>query len=112
MFMTCTGSPWSWALVGFSSTAIVTVLTVWPVGTSAQQPLQNATFSKDIAPVLQKHCQSCHNPQGGAPMPLLTYDQVRPWAKAIKLQTTRRQMPPWFVEPNVGIQRFKDDPRL
>jgi hypothetical protein len=47
-----------------------------------------------------------------APMALTTYEEVRPWARAIKMRTGKREMPPWFIEKNVGIQRFKDDPSL
>ena len=71
-----------------------------------------ATFSKDIAPILQRSCESCHRPGGGAPMPLVDYSEVRPWARAIKARTAAREMPPWFVDKNIGIQRFKDDPSL
>src|SRR5262249_9409704 len=47
-----------------------------------------------------------------APMSLLTYEEVRPWAKAIKAKVVAREMPPWFIEKNIGIQKFKDDPSL
>ena len=74
------------------------------------------TFSKDIAPILQRSCQQCHNPDGGAPMSLTTYEEVRPYARAIKQRTAMGPragvMPPWFVEKNIGIQRFKGDPSL
>jgi hypothetical protein len=70
------------------------------------------TFTKDIAPILQRSCQSCHRPGAMAPMSLLTYEEVRPWASAIKRRTSTREMPPWFIERNVGIQKFKDDPSL
>src|SRR5262249_12039389 len=71
------------------------------------------TFTKDIAPILQRSCQNCHRPNGGlAPMALTTYEEVRPWARAIKQRTLTREMPPWFIEKNIGIQRFKDDPSL
>ena len=70
------------------------------------------TFTKDIAPILQRSCENCHRKGGVAPMPLSTYDEVRPWARAIKTKTSAREMPPWFIEKNVGIQRFKDDPSL
>jgi hypothetical protein len=70
------------------------------------------TFSKDIAPILQRSCQRCHGPDGIAPMSLATYEEVRPWARAIKNQTMARTMPPWFIEKDVGIQSFKDDPSL
>ena len=80
---------------------------------AAQTPAgQSVTFSKDIAPILQRACQSCHNPDGIGPMSLLTYEQARPWARAIKARTSQREMPPWFVEKGIGIQRFKDDTSL
>ena len=74
------------------------------------------TFTKDIAPILQRSCQSCHNPNGGAPMSLTTFQEVRPWARSIKLRTSIRDrmgaMPPFFVEKDLGILKFKDDPSL
>ena len=80
-------------------------------GAVAQTP-PAVTFARDIAPILQRSCQNCHNPDGGAPMSLVTYEEVRPWARAVKIRTAAREMPPWFVEPHIGIQKFKDDPRL
>jgi mono/diheme cytochrome c family protein len=87
-----------------------------PVVPAAQQPAgaqSEVTFSKDIAPILQRSCQQCHNPDGGAPMSLLTYDDVRPWARAMKARTSvgphAGVMPPWFVEKNIGIQKYKGD---
>ncbi len=57
------------------------------------------TFNKDVLPILQKNCrQSCHRPGEIGPMPLLTYDGVRPWAKAIKAAALTRKMPPWFAD--------------
>src|SRR5688572_33507449 len=74
------------------------------------------TFAKDIAPILQRSCQQCHNASGVAPMPLTTYEEVRPWSRAIKTRTglgpRAGVMPPWFVEKNIGIQKFKHDPSL
>jgi hypothetical protein len=74
------------------------------------------TFSKDIAPILQRSCQNCHNEQGLAPMALITYKDARPWAKSIKERTSLRDkrgvMPPWFIEKNIGIQEYKNDPSL
>ena len=71
------------------------------------------TFAKDIAPILQRSCQQCHRPASVAPMSLLTYAEVRPWARAIKMRTGLRSqrgaMPPWFVERDLGIQRYKND---
>ena len=71
------------------------------------------TFTKDIAPILQRSCQSCHRPDSLAPMSLISYEEVRPFARAIKQRTGLRNkrgvMPPWFIEKDLGIQHFKDD---
>lgn len=71
------------------------------------------TFTKDIAPILQRSCQRCHRPDSVAPMSLMTYEEVRPWARAIKLRTGLRHtpdaMPPWYIEKNIGIQQYKGD---
>src|SRR6266550_3445582 len=73
---------------------------------------QVITFSKDVAPILQKSCQNCHRPGSIAPMSLLTYEDARPWARSIKQRVEARQMPPWHVDRTVGIRQFKDDPSL
>jgi hypothetical protein len=70
------------------------------------------TFAKDVAPILQRACQNCHRPGNIGPMSLLTYQEVRPWARSIKQQVMMRNMPPWFQDRAVGIQKFKDDPSL
>jgi hypothetical protein len=77
-----------------------------------QAPSRTVTFSKHIAPVLQRSCENCHRTNGVAPMPLTTYEEVRPWARSIKRKTGAREMPPWFIEKGIGIQSFKDDPSL
>ncbi len=66
-------------------------------------------FSRDIAPILQRSCQHCHQPAGIGPMSLLTYREVRPWARSIKDRVARRLMPPWHLDTSVGIQDFKND---
>ena len=81
---------------------------------SAQAPRADAvTFTRDIAPILQRSCQTCHRPDSIAPMSLITYEEVRPFARAIKqrtgLRSKRGSMPPWFIEREIGIQKFKDD---
>jgi hypothetical protein len=70
------------------------------------------TFSKDVAPILQRACQNCHRPGSIAPMSLLTYNEARPWARSIKTKVALRQMPPWHIDRNVGVNKFKDDPSL
>src|SRR5215831_17355688 len=60
------------------------------------------TFTKDVAPVLQKHCQSCHRPGEAAPFSMLTYEETRPWATTIRMAVTQKIMPPWFADPRYG----------
>src|SRR5579883_2466398 len=67
-------------------------------------------FYRDILPILQDHCETCHRPNGIAPMPLITYSQTRPWAQAIAQAIRLRKMPPWFADPTVG--HFANDPSL
>ena len=69
-----------------------------------------ATFNKDVLPILQKNCQSCHRPGQAAPMPLLNYASARPWAKAIKAAVITRKMPPWYADPRFG--HFTNDRSL
>src|SRR5690348_2366425 len=82
----------------------------------AQAPASDVTYTKDIAPILQRSCENCHRPNGAGPMPLTTYEEVRPWARAIKQRTGigphAGVMPPWYIERNIGIQHYKDDPSL
>ena len=63
------------------------------------------TFNKDVLPILEKNCQSCHRPGEVAPMSLLTYSDARPWAKAIKAAVATQKMPPWFADPRVRAFR-------
>ncbi len=86
---------------------------------SAQSPARPAgevTYTRDIAPILQRSCVQCHNVDGGAPMPLTSFEEVRPYARAIRTRTHMGPragvMPPWFIEKNIGIQRYKGDPSL
>ena len=86
---------------------------VFPVAAWAQAPATaSVTFSKDVAPILQRSCQSCHRPGEIAPMSLLSYQEVRPWARAIKTRVASREMPPWHVDKTIGITKFKSDPSL
>ncbi len=87
-----------------------------PVGGQSTEGASGVTFTKDIAPILQRSCQKCHRPDGVAPMSLISYEDVRPWARAIKMRTgigpRAGVMPPWYLEKNIGIQHFKNDPSL
>jgi hypothetical protein len=86
-----------------------------PVPMSGQTPAAapRVTFAKDIAPILQRSCQNCHRADSLAPMSLITYEEVRPYAAAIKRRTALRgrqgAMPPWYIEKNIGIQHYKND---
>ena len=68
------------------------------------------TFGKDIAPILYSKCVMCHRPGEVAPMSLTSYDEVRPWARAIKNKIVARQMPPWYAEGEQG--KWRNDRRL
>jgi hypothetical protein len=86
----------------------------------AQEPTTSpVTFHKDIEPIFQRSCQRCHNSNSVAPMSLITYAQVRPYAREIKRRTALRHaawargaMPPWFLEKTIGVQKVKDDNSL
>jgi Copper type II ascorbate-dependent monooxygenase, C-terminal domain len=68
------------------------------------------TFHKDVVPILQNNCQSCHRSGEAAPMPLVTFEQTRPWARKIADAVEMRMMPPWFADPRYG--HFANDPSL
>src|SRR5712692_8821944 len=68
------------------------------------------TFNKHVLLILQKNCQTCHRPGEIAPMSFLTYQETRPYAKAMKNAVVARQMPPWFADPAYG--HFANDRRL
>jgi hypothetical protein len=80
------------------------------VPAGAADTASSPTFAKDVLPILQKNCQSCHRPGEIGPMPLLTYDQARPYARAIKRATETKKMPPWFADSSV--QHYSNDMSL
>jgi hypothetical protein len=85
--------------------AVVTLL-----GFSTLAAAETPTFYQDVLPILQANCQSCHRPGEVAPMSLLTYEQSRPWARALKTATQAKKMPPWFADPAFG--HFVNERRL
>src|SRR5688572_3803565 len=100
-------------LLGLAAAWVVSAAVPVAAQATVDRPV---TFAKDIAPILQKSCQQCHRPDSIAPMSLLTYEQVRPYARAIKQRTQlayvpgmRGVMPPWLLERNIGIQKLKED---
>jgi hypothetical protein len=77
-----------------------------------RNPQWQPTFAKDVAPILQKSCQTCHHAGTSAPMSLVTYDDVRPWARSIRQRVANRDMPPWHLDKTVGIRHYKNDRSL
>ena len=94
--------------IGFALVSVACVL--FATGFVEGSDKATATYSKDIAPILNKSCVSCHRPGEIAPMSLMNYKEVRPWAKAIREQVVSRVMPPWFADPRYG--EFSNDCRL
>ena len=104
-----------WQIAALIPAAVVLMAPGAAIAQTADAPGE-VTFTKDIAPILQRSCQQCHRPDGAGPMSLVTYEETRPWARAMKSRTglgpKAGVMPPWFVERNIGIQHFKADPSL
>ncbi len=95
-------------VIGVMAT-LVTAGAQVPANTAAQGQV---TFTRDVAPILQNRCQVCHRPDTFAPMSLLTYEDARPWARAIKEKVVIREMPPWYIDKNVGVRHFSNDVSL
>jgi hypothetical protein len=91
--------------------AVVVALLV-PAASAFAQTADTPTFNKDVAPILQARCQTCHRPGEMGPMSLLTYEEARPWARAIKTKVASRMMPPWHLDSTVGIQKYQNDMSL
>src|SRR5262245_4279180 len=99
-------------MTGVRLTLVVAALVASSPVVFAEEPARAVTFAKDVAPIFQDKCQSCHRPDSIAPMSLVTYEETRPWATAIKLRVQSRQMPPWDIVKTVGIQHFENDRSL
>src|ERR687897_1597210 len=98
---------------GFLSGAVAVVpLLAVPASLSAQTTTAAPTFTKDVAPIFQNKCESCHRTDSIAPMSLQTYEEARPWARSIRDRVASRNMPPWHIDPAVGIQHYKGDRSL
>src|SRR5438128_3988208 len=95
---------------GYAALRGGSMVRLWVVGlmiasaaTAAEAVVPSAvTFNKDVLPILQSNCQNCHRPGQVAPMSLLSYQDARPWAKAIKAAVQPRRMPPWNADPGYG----------
>src|SRR5215467_2256440 len=91
------------SLTGFCSMLLA-------AGNRSDLPQKGITYTKDVAPILNKNCVLCHRPNDVAPMSLMTYEDVLPFARMIQQDVLQRKMPPWHADPNVG--EFINDARL
>lgn len=90
---------------------VVGVCSLFVFGVSASSsPSARVTFTRDVAPILYNRCVECHRAGEVAPMALITYNETRPWAKAIKQKVVDRSMPPWLASPE--NDHFKNNRRL
>lgn len=90
---------------------IIGLVTAMVFVTAARKSASSkVTFTKDIAPILYKNCAECHRPGEIAPMSLMTYQEVRPWAKSMRERVVEGSMPPWSADPKYG--HWANDPRL
>src|SRR5258707_389391 len=91
---------------------VLASLLFWMSGSLAQDSpaTKPPTFYRDVLPILEQHCQSCHRAGGIAPMPFETYEEARPFAGVIRHATQEKSMPPWFAASNLG--QFSNDPSL
>lgn len=90
---------------------LLAVVFLYQSSTSASDKASSSvTFTRDVASILHKNCASCHRTGEIAPMSLLTFKEVRPWAKSIREVVAERRMPPWLADPHYG--EFANDSRL
>src|SRR6202050_3731366 len=98
------------------SAAIVALLSLAAAQTretktpDAPRDVAPPSFYRDVLPILQQHCQSCHRSGEIGPMPLVTYENARAYAQEIANFAGKRKMPPWFTDPRYG--HFSNDPSL
>ena len=88
----------------------ILVVTLAGSAPAAEEAEGLPTFTKDVAPILFDNCVACHRPDHIAPMSLMTYEDTRPWARAVKMKVRNREMPPWGAAP--GVQEYKNDQSL
>lgn len=94
------------------TTKFVFAMSISAIAAVAAEAPAQVTFTKDVAPIFAEHCQICHRAGTFAPMSLMTFEETRPWARSIKQKVAAREMPPWFIEKNVGVQHFANDVSL
>src|SRR6202140_4970706 len=97
---------------GLPAFAVAVAMASTVAAQTAPAASAQVTFTKDVAPILNRSCVRCHRPDEIAPMSLMSYNDARPWARAMKERVSKREMPPWFVDKTIGIQKYKNDPSL
>ena len=98
------------AVSGLVVAVVMAAVAMTPaVGFAQNAASGDVTFTRDVAPILYGSCVVCHRAGEMAPMALTTYAEVRPWARSIKNRVVAREMPPWHIDKNIGIQEYKDD---
>ena len=98
-----------WSSRGPAVCALSLVLLLGTAKAGVAQAQSSPTFAEDIAPILYESCVRCHQPNGIGPMSLLGYEDARMYATRIKRKVQSREMPPWHLDPTVGIQAYKND---
>ncbi len=96
------------ALIGLGAAVMLALPASQATGTKA--PAKTVTFTKDVAPIFFKSCAECHRPGESAPFSVMSFKDVRPWAKSIREKVVNREMPPWHADPHVG--EWANDRRL
>src|SRR5216683_6550952 len=94
-------------LVGAGIAVAVATVPRGAVVSAEQAKELTPTFAKHVAPILYRSCVTCHRPGEVAPMSLISYDDVRPWARSIRAKVLAREMPPWHADPQHG--KFSND---
>jgi len=84
-------------------------VTVQVEGPRAEVTAELPTFTRDVAPILQAKCQQCHQEGAIAPFELMTYQDARRYARRVRDKVANRIMPPWHLNPHLGIQEFKNN---
>ena len=103
---------WLQRLAGAIPLGVVGALLLSGSAHAADPTPAPVTYAKDVAPIMQARCTQCHHAGTGAPMSLTTYEEVRPWARAIRQRVAAREMPPWHLDKTVGIRKYKNDMSL
>ena len=100
--------PWT-LVVAIACVGPVAALAAFSQAAAPAPERPGVTYHKDVEPILQRSCQECHRPGSIAPISLIEFKDVRPWARSIKNRVARREMPPWYIEKGIGVQHFKYD---